>query len=353
MLALGGGVASAASDWSVFIDVESHSYTEPYEIHATAHGLSGTLGDGDFGFTHDHVAVGVGYRGWSLAAVARYDYLVEANEDTAEIAFYAENDLEVPANRRYDLTVRVNHSRSQGFKVGYAWRPESTISVGVAASFLRADSLLDGRGSGFVTTLDDNTYDGFGFVDYTYTRDPLFDRDVPSHEGRGYTVDVRLGWRPTPDWRFDLAADDLYGRITWPDASFTRADVTTSTTAFDDDGFLHVTPVLRGIESKKSYHQKLPARVTVAGSYRVTERLTVTTNAFAIRDEVIPEFGFGFYGGSQRYWSLAINSVGALTFGLRTPSIRFEFATDAFELHEAHYLKLNLLFRIGSIKAAE
>ena len=351
-LALAGHAMQASAAWSAFTDIFSHSYSEPFEIHATVNELDGHLRDGDWGFTHDHVEMGVGWNSWSVSAFARYDYLIEANDDTAELAFRSENDLPVPPGRDYQIKLRVNHSRSRGFKIGYSWQPLDTLSFKFAAAYLSADSLLDGGGSGELQMLDTGIYDGYAFVDYTYSRDPLFDRQVPKQKGRGYAVDVGFRWQATPRWRVSFSAYDVIARIRWPDAPFTRVGLTSSTVAFDDQGFIDVSPVVSGIEDARNHNQRLPARVTLGGAFQLNDRIALTGSVMAISDHYLPEVGVQWRGGGSRRWTVAVNpGLGGLSLGFETSRVNVVLTSDAWEVHKSHYLKVGIAFRVGGAMA--
>ena len=172
---------------SVYLTLSSISYSEPAPIDQMINNLEGApVDNGDFAFTHNQIEVGFKKGNWLLAYFHRYDYFLEFNSDTAELAYLDRNDLSIPTSRNFDVYLRANHIRSKGFAVGYEDDFFSdSLNASIRLNYLTSDEFTDGYLAGTVTTLSDG-YQGDLILDYQYSEDTLLERPEEDVEGERF-----------------------------------------------------------------------------------------------------------------------------------------------------------------------
>ncbi len=302
--------------WRVYTRTHLEGYSPSVPVYGTFHDLEGDFERGEAAFTASMLEVGVTRGPWAIAAIARYDYHLDFDPDTAELAYRTENQLPVVPGRRYDVRLHANHARSAGLKVAYRFQPLATLDAMIAVSALRASQLTYGAARGAVALSSSGMVGGDASYDYTYTEDVLLGRRVDAPTGYGGAVDVALAWQASNRWRVALAVDDAYHYIEWDDAPFTRATLTSSVLTIDADGVLDTRPFLSGVEGERSFRQRLPARYRADVEFALSPRWTLTTAHLQVERINLTDLGARVRIGERSQLAFAWGAQsGALTLG--------------------------------------
>ncbi len=354
------GATTGLAQVAPFFDMDSYTFSEPVSIKTAVDGLrGGELSSGDFVFTHNRMEIGVAGERWAGGVMGRYDWHFDIDDDTFEIYYNAENDLDI-APGDYAIDMEVSNITAVGIwgawhgTVGWErlgldrwFNPANGagdgITVTIKASGFQARRLIDGRARGQLTINPDDSFDGSVQLSQHYHYDHLLGRTVSRPSGYGASLDVfvSMSWR---EWQLDASVVDALTRIWWEDAPFTKARIGSRVNEFDADGRLQISPVLSGIESSEDHQQRLPVRTRVALQRRVAERFSVMAEVGTVGDHVRPQFsaGMSFRGCSELRAGIDVVGKGVELGG------RFRRFHAAITLDKLDERGANLLaFRVG------
>lgn len=334
--------AVAAERPVVYFEATSFAHAEPLAVTEFIDEWGGPFHGGDAALTINRAELGVRYGSWRLSYIARYDYFIDSHPDTAEAYYLSENKLPFDAGRRYRAKINVNHIRAQGLKVSRRLMLRSDLSATLSVSYLAGRRLTQGKLSGHVTALSDKDFDFDVNVDYVYSKDHLFDREVDPPSGNGYSIDLDLHWQPADRFAVSLTANDLVSRIVWRDAPFTEAVATSDTKRFDDDGFVTVIPTLSGVESNEDHVQVLWPVYRLSAVYRMMRNVRVVGEYLDTRVKKIPRLGAaisGRWGETSALWG---TTTQALTLRYRHGFLAASLTADKPDVTEARTLGLSV-----------
>ncbi len=327
----------------VYAEVNAMAYSEAMPIQQFIDELEGPRpGSGNIAFTFNSAEVGARYGRWTLAAFARYDYLLEFSDDTLDVAYADANDLDFPTGRALNINLQPSQISARGLGIGYQFTVSSQVEIFTRLNYLQADSLTDGSLTGTLTGNNEDSYEGELFLDYYYEKDLLLDRPEQDIEGDGYSVDVALAWSINQQWNVLLDVKDLYSEIEWQDVTYTQATAISNNASFGDDGLLDVVPLFSGIESNQDYTQRLPARTYLDVHYQFNTIWRFDAGYTEISDFQVVRLGWmakvlgvDVSGGYQL-------QTQAFDMALEHKYVRLAVTTDSFEFDNAHLFGLSL-----------
>lgn len=345
------GHSALLQAWSgVQTQVELFAYSEPVSIDDFSHDWQGKFYGGTVALTRDRVAVMTTHRDWQLSAIARYDLYTEFHRDTAELYYLNANDLALESGRSYKLDLTAFNLSGMQYRLGHVFHLSDHFSVTVGASLLQATLFQDGqlRGTSFEDTQGNTQFTST--LDYFYTEDKLLARDVDRDvDNYGVSFDLRAQWQATDDLALSLFVDDLFGRVWWRDAPYTKATVTSQVQTTDQDGGIQFNPVLLGSESSEDYTQTLKAYGELALSYQWQP------NWFFEADwqhyDVLDFYNVGFGWGAKQqgpfvrfYYAPEIETV-ATEFGLSW--LQFRLGADDMDIQQARVWDASVALQLG------
>lgn len=262
---------------SVYFKAETFTYSETVPIEAALHEWDTTdyeAGEQQWGW--NWLEIGVRWKWFALGYLWREDYDLRFSEDAAELYWLTSNQASLPDDKRYNLDLRARHFQADGVRV--AFRNHHSIAAlqldyQVGYSRFRAQDLIDGRLTGSAQTLDDSDYEYQADLNYHYSEDRLFEREVGELTGVGQAVDLALQVH-FQQHRVKLSITDLYGIIDWEQAPYTEGTVDSDNKRYDSSGYVRVNPTLSGYEGvTATYRQRLDARYESEYEYLFSNRL--------------------------------------------------------------------------------
>jgi len=255
-----------------YIKFESFSHSEPIAINAIMNGWDAPFQKGSVALSVNRAELGVGLNNWQISVLKRQDYLFKFEPTTARLFYDVNNKNDLLAGDEYSLNLSSQSFVARGLKLGYQYAMDSA-NFGIAISYLEGLELTDGSIVGHAMAVSETDYD-FNFdVDYFYTDDGLFHREVAEKPvGYGYGVDVSVEGFLSPDWFASLQVNDLLAQINWLDTPRTVAEGSSSNKEYDSDGYVVFRPVASGIESNEDYSQTLPTKVFLKSVYQLSEK---------------------------------------------------------------------------------
>lgn len=332
-----------------YVKTDCFTLSEPVSLS----NLISNQGKGDY-VPGDHIwawcrlEAGVRKNNLGFSVFQRYDYNGKFSEDTAEIVGLTVNKQDLPTGREFDISFSGTAFHSRGFRFSYHSDPFSWLSLNAGVSYLYADMLIEGGLKGNATVLSDKDYDYAADVNYQYTEDVLFDRQVSPAEGHGYSLDILARFLPAPSWTVDLEFTDLTGRIYWKDLPYTDALATSDRKEYDEDGYVHIDPVLTGYEG---YHQRYTQRLSPRSRMGI---------AYAPHDHAFLVEGYDQYG--ETAWAIGHRfkmdslttlikfwpQTHAVTLGFSKQTIAFEFSVDHVDIDKIRLFTLSFSINPGS-----
>ena len=209
------------TNYTVF--VVSDSYSAPISIKGLLDQWQGDFRGGEVAFTRNRVGVSARRGPWSVTWQRRLDYHFRFSRDTAELFFLEENDIDLPAERRFQLDLQASHLLATSLSVTRYWQPASSFQWQSTVNLIRGSSFQDGEGQGFLSADSTNNQQDFTAdirLDYQYSRDWILDQRAPGPKGWGGSFDVAWQWQLDSNWTINGKLEDLFARIWWQDAPF-------------------------------------------------------------------------------------------------------------------------------------
>jgi hypothetical protein len=328
-----------------YFKVDSLFYSEPIAVKAITGNWHAPLHSGDTAFTTDKIEIGIAWDGWSIGTLYRYDYFFNFTPETAELVHSSKNKIELKPGRHYSLALNANGLRTRGIKLAREIRIDQGLSVSAGVSLLEGVKFINGGISGNAVATAVKDYDVNFQVDYTYSKDTLFDRIATPPKGKGYSLDLDANWQPTRSLKVSLAWLDLLGMVKWFDAPFTKATGNTDNKAYDENGYVIYNPVVTGIESNRDYKQRIPRKFFLESSYHYTKQ---SSFQLKYQDYGIEDF---FYAGIG--WETANDlklkllycaEVGTIDIGFAMPNFSIALISDDTNINAARVFGLRLSY---------
>jgi len=328
-----------------YIVVQSVSYSEPMAIKSMLGDWQAPFKKGNKAFTYNKAETGIRWGNWQLGILNRVDYQLEFSSETAELIYLTENRLPLEVGREYELRIKALHNYSRGLRLAYQHKFSSRIKAGLAASYLQGKAFTDGSIQGRARVLAEKDYDFQFDTDYFYSRDVLFERDVTSPNGNGYSLDFSFDWQPNKLFRAQIDIVDLVGKMFWDNAPFTTAVASSATQTFDEEGYVRYNPAIRGTESNRNFTQVLPRKIFIATRYQWSPGIELLAELQDYKVSRFTSLGAGWcYNQHNCFQSLYNTTAKALLLRFQGNRLRVELASDKLDLDQARYFSFQLSF---------
>lgn len=341
VLLLPYSVSLHAEKYNPYLSFESFAHSEPIAIKAITKQWDAPLHNGDMALAFGRAEIGVGWNQWRLGVFRRHDYFYEFSPDTAYLKHSSENNLPLDTGKQLDIYIEANSIIANGVSLTHSF-VLAKANVDVRLSYLKGRELTSGQLAGNAEVLAENDYDLMFDVDYFYSEDELFDREVVRPQGEGYSVDINIDWSFDSRWNFTLTVNDLLAKLFWKNAPRTMATGNTATKVYDEAGYVVFNPVISGLETDQNYAQTLPRKISFKTEYTLGEQLLL----FEFQDFEIKRFysiGAGFMPYENHHVNLFYNvTASALKVHYQNQWLTFSVISDEWEFHKARTFGVEL-----------
>lgn len=252
----------ARGQWLPYFSTELSARSETTSISDALTGWNGDFDLGETQYLSLWLEAGLRNEHWGIGTFHRQDYGLWFSKDAAELFGSVQNGLSLEEGREYDIWLEVFALQANGVRLFWLpkWHPKLKTTIGL--SLLKSSFMLDGTFDGTATALGEDTYSYTAWVDYNYTFDLLFEREVEQVYGYGASLDLALTWQFNPQWLLDIRCRDLFGAIWWESAPFTQASAYSERSGTSDSGYTEWDPAISGLESyRDDYWLMLPATI--------------------------------------------------------------------------------------------
>jgi len=269
-------VSSVLAKDHIFFRQTSFADTQSLPVIAVFKKWDVTLGDGDYSQTYNQAEIGWHWKSFEVSLLHRLDFVAQYSNETIQFIQQTKKSDAVLNTQNYNLDLNVFFARSNGLR--FAYKNKAThlgINYHIGVSLLQALFLIDGKLTGQAVYHSEQDYSFDFSVDYYYSKDYLFSRQINKPSGYGITTDIRLSKQFSERIEVQLSLIDLFGVIRWENTPRTQANADSSKKMFDDQGRQKFEPVLKGIEKSETFLQTLPRRISLDVLYQVHPRLKV------------------------------------------------------------------------------
>tara|TARA_R110001583_G_scaffold93998_1_gene237298 strand:- start:8903 stop:10042 length:1140 start_codon:yes stop_codon:yes gene_type:complete len=256
-----------------YVIVDSFSYSETVSIKSAFDSWKGdSFESGEHQWTSNWFEVGAQYQHWGIGLLQRYDYSLTFSQQTAEFYWLVANKKNLAEGKKYLLDLQVNAIHSNGLRLSFNDSLTDTFNYRLGLSYLQANYMLEGQLQGDVTTVNQSDYDYSASVDYAYTEDNLFDRQVNKPKGQGFSLDFMFDYQLTPVLNWQLQVRDLFARLYWKNSPYTQGTSSSDRKEYDENGYVSIDPILKGYEGTRDvYVQKLDPKWYSKINYQIND----------------------------------------------------------------------------------
>lgn len=256
-----GQVQGLENNSPVFGRFEVDLLSEPESLHGSLDDWGKSFDKGERQWAVTIAESGIRYRGFEVSLLQRAHLDLRIHKDLAEFYGRIARKESLTPGATIPLDLQVESFTAEGLRLGYRTAGRQW-TLGGGLSYLKAEKLISGGIHGEISSTSQGDYDLDAFVDYSYYRDAIFDRPLQAEpEGQGWALDLAGAWRIGEHWRISASAEDLFARIYWHNAPYTRARGHTDRKTYDENGYAVFKPLISGIEGFHSrYTQELTPR---------------------------------------------------------------------------------------------
>lgn len=237
--------------------------------------------------------IGENVNDWEFGYFHRIELWIEGSRDFTDLFYTLKRSELLPRNKHYDLALKIDGFQADGLfirKRYEAYRHNTlSITTGVGINLLRGIRLQEGVLNGYAYAISERDYDFNTAIEYTYSNNYLYARDVVFPNGYGWSSDLGIVVQ-TPTLIFEALFNDVGGKIYWKDAPYSTALLTSATKHYDEQGYVTYAPSVSGIEQYHRYIQKLPTKMFF-GLYSDNRDFNPYLQCSFLNQTPFPEFG--------------------------------------------------------------
>ena len=286
--------------FTLYSRIDGFAYTEPVGFKSFTSDWSGRYYGGTHAQLNYLIEFGASYRDWGIGYVKQKYLFMRFTEDSANFYYLSENKKPLQTDQGYDIDIDADYLVAEGVRLFKDFRPHTTLLVTLGASLLEGQEMLKGSLKGKITALSDSDYDFENLnIDYFYTEDRLFDRQVDQRNGQGYALDLRIAWQLNDTFTSKLTVSNLLGKIEWKQSHHTAALVESDNKEYDENGYVDVSPTLSGQHSTKDFTQTLPRIVQLRLEQQLKPPVTGIVDIRHTTELTFSSIGLAYHFASQ------------------------------------------------------
>ena len=306
--------------------------------------------DASIGFTQNEVGLKAYWGNFSFNVAHRIDYFVFTNPDTAQAFYLERTDQPLTTQDSYQLSLKLHHQRSNGFRIGYQWKFDG-FSTEINIGYWDVSATRESQITGEVFGDENNNITGTAKLNEFYSDKNFLKRDNFNRwdvDGYGLTLDFSANW--TINTELDIALDviDLYSTFNMKNLGYSQGNVNTDGTFINSLGGKSYLPLYRGIETADDYQFNLPAQVNLVAHY-LAESLSSKsfTMSYLARYKRQGDVNFYYAGAELQFENSALTLM--LDLEHLSPEIQYsnkwfamKFAIDDIDIEKAMQFSLGL-----------
>ncbi|MFO1391851.1 MAG: hypothetical protein U1E94_06540 [Agitococcus sp.] len=334
------GHASQNTTFKFSID----TYSAPVSIHAFTSDWHDDLKSGDNAFLHGLAELSIQNTQRKLSLLWRYDYLLDFDEQTAQLYHAYANDYAPKVSTAYPLHIKAKYSESYGVQWLQKFHFKPNITLGIGLSLLKGYKITDGQldGTVFLQQAGFKVKDiqqANANVNYYYDEPQLQEEQLDWHprnpSAMGFSINTTLIWQLTPQWLLNAQIDDIYGRLYWKDIPTTQYNLSCKCS-----NFIHNIDGQLAVANKYTQHLQPLAKVQL--SYSGAQNWHAELNTVSNTQMTLVQGAWGYQYASWQGLLLLEPQTHAIGIELRHPNWHLRWLTDNLNSNQAHRLGLSL-----------
>lgn len=270
--------------------------------------------DSSIGFTQNELGLKAYWGNVSFNIAHRLDYFVFTNPDTAQSFYLERTDQPLTSQDSYQLSLKLHHQRSNGFRLGYQWQLEN-FSTEINIGYWDVSATRESQITGEIFGDDNNNITGTTELTEHYNDKNFLKHSNNNNEwdtdGYGLTVDVSIDWDINTEFGIALDIKDLYSQFNMKSLGYSRGSIDTDGTFINSLGGKSYLPLYRGIFGAKDYNFTLPEQVNLVAHYQAK---SLSSDPFTV--------GYRYLARYKRQGEVNFYYAG-VEFELETSSLRF------------------------------
>lgn len=330
-----------------FASTETLSYSENTTLNAWLNEFkAANTSSGQYALARHFTETGFSWKNFSLAGYFRREYFFHFTDDTFELVYRDKNRLAFNTNKTYAIALEVAHIATKGVTIGYTFSPINAFNTRIEYNHFSADELLFGSLNGYIGQ-SSGKIEGDLQLDYNYTKDVFLDRPITAPaQGKGHSVDIEFWWQPLPNLNTHLKLDDLYSAISWENAPFTQATITTIRQTTDAKGQTKRLPTLSGTEFFRHITQKIPRHQRADIHYNFINNLSASLTQERIESKAFNRINALYQISPKLQLGAGYDfTAKANQFEVRSLEAQLSFSADSIHPKKAKFIQFNAGFR--------
>jgi len=254
---------------SAYILSESFSNILPIKQLIEDEWLQAPATDSSIGFTQNETGIKAYWGNFSFNVAHRIDYFVFTNPDTAQAFYLERTDQPLTTQDSYQLSLKLHHQRSNGFRIGYQWQFDG-FSTEINIGYWDVSASRESQITGEIFGDENNNITGTAELNEFYS-DKNFLKHTNSNkwetDGYGVTLDLSANWTINSELDITLDIKDLYSKFNMKNLGYSQGNVDTDGTFINSLGGKSYLPLYRGVFGAKDFDFTLPEQVNLVAHY--------------------------------------------------------------------------------------
>jgi hypothetical protein len=326
------------------VDLTIDAYSAPVSIHAFTSDWHDDLKSGDNAFLHGLAELSRENEQRKISLLWRYDYLLDFNEQTAQLYHRYANNNNPTANSSYTLAIEAKYSESYGIQWLQKFHFRPNIELGLGLSLLKGYKITDGqlngqslfKQAGFdVTDIQQANLDVNYYYDQPHLHEDQLDWYPRNPSALGFSVNTVVKWQISPQLMFNAQINDLYGQLYWQDIPTTQYNVSCQCSTFQ-----HNIEGQLAIADK--YTQHLSPHSIIQLIYSSPQSWLAELNTTTDKQMTLVQGAWGYQHSTWQSLLLIEPQTRAVGVELRHPNWHFRWLTDDLNTNKAHRMGLSL-----------
>lgn len=221
-------------------------------------------------FTQNEIGVSAQWHNATFTVAQRLDYFLYTNSDTANAFYLERTNQALTTQNSYQLTLKLHHQRSNGFKLGYQWQ-FNNLSTEIHLGYWDVSATRESQITGKIFGDEQNNITGTAQLDEFYSNKNFLKRDKFDRwdvNGYGITLDISAKWQVTKKLALALDIQDLYSQFKMENLGYSQGSVDTAGTFINHLGGKSYLPLYQGIETSRNYQFNLPEQINFVARYQ-------------------------------------------------------------------------------------
>lgn len=298
---------------------------------------------GEYFFSN--ATAGIGYHfdinknSFGLGVFSRFYAVSEFSKDASEVFNTALNEQNLDYGRTYKIDLDFSTFIIKGVEVFFERRATERFTYSAKLQVFSASELLDGSANGFIF-YDGDITSGLQY-DVFYESDPILEREVTSENGSGVSLGLAFRYAWSNKLSFGLAVDDAIGKISWPNAPVTVANIDAQSTTLVSKRKLIKKSSILGREFYEDFEKVLPVTYRLQALYDQGPRRWY---ASAYKNDSFYDMHLGVVNKSTAFnYFFSVSPLhGNIEMGIERKKIRFSLAFEDINLLRSQYFTLSL-----------